>query len=507
MEGSLARAERTVDSSGIAETLEAALGVGSRVRQLRVRTLLVGIVLTLGRGRPAHLRAIWRTLVGLAEADQARLGVLVPWRAGSHRLTYRQVEYTFGRAVSVLDTLIEASVPARYKAASTSLALDWSDIEAFARPPSSDDEAGADPEASWGHRSAGSTTTDLFFGYFLSAAVMVHDEESPAVPELVRRMTLSSCRTDPVRTAVAVLETMATHVPLGDVLVDSGYAHCRAEYFALPLRRAGAALIMDLHPHDRGRRVTYGGAICANGNLYCPATPAALLDLEPLARGASEVERAGHDVKSAELARYKLGPITDTDVEGYHRVMCPAAAGKVRCPRRDASMVLPYDRPEITNAPPVAPTCCTQVTLSVPPEVNAKTRQKHDYPSQAHRASSPGAPPSNAPSRPSRIRPRPTSPGAGAGSWGSPPQRSSSPAPSGCAMNASSRASRSANVWMRSAKWRDSSHGAADVDGAPSTTSSPRQAERRSRSARDLTSVETVRRCEAQGPLLANTQV
>jgi hypothetical protein len=404
MEGSLARAESIVDSSGVAQTLESALGVGVRARQLSVRTLLVGIVLTLGRGRPAHLRAIWRTLVGLAEADQVRLGVLVRWAAGSHRLTYRQVEYTFGRVASVLakaepdgtpgavlssvlDTIIEASVPERYKAASTSLALDWSDIEAFARPPSADGDSGADPEASWGHRSAGSTKTDLFFGYYLSAAVMVHDEEGQDVPELVRRMTLSSCRVDPVRAAAPVLETMASEVPLGDVLVDSGYAHRRAEYFALPLRRAGAALVMDLHPHDRGRRGTYGGAICANGNLYCPATPTSLLDLEPLARRASEAERESHDVKSAELARYKLGPITRADAEGYHRVMCPAAAGKVRCPRREASMALPYDRPEITSAPQGAPTCCTQATLSVPPEVNAKTTQKHDYPSQAHRLS------------------------------------------------------------------------------------------------------------------------
>jgi hypothetical protein len=31
--------------------------------------------------------------------------------------------------------------------------------------------------------------------------------------------------------------------------------------------------------------------------------------------------------------------------------------------------------------------CCSQQTLTVPPEVNAKTAQKHDYPSAAHRSS------------------------------------------------------------------------------------------------------------------------
>ena len=31
--------------------------------------------------------------------------------------------------------------------------------------------------------------------------------------------------------------------------------------------------------------------------------------------------------------------------------------------------------------------CCTQQTLTVPPQVTAKTAQKHDYPSAAHRRS------------------------------------------------------------------------------------------------------------------------
>jgi hypothetical protein len=144
---------------------------------------------------------------------------------------------------------------------------------------------------------------------------------------------------------------------------------------------------MDLHPHDRGTQGTHHGAICWNGNLYCPATPKALFTLEPLARGASDAETAAHDKRSTELARYKLGPITADDADGFHRVACPAVLGKVRCPRRAESMALSYERPEILSAPKDPPTCCTQKTLTIPPSVNAKTRQKHDYPSQAHRLS------------------------------------------------------------------------------------------------------------------------
>jgi hypothetical protein len=50
-------------------------------------------------------------------------------------------------------------------------------------------------------------------------------------------------------------------------------------------------------------------------------------------------------------------------------------------------MKLPRDRPQILTPPEHPPACCTQQTITVPPEVNAKTRQKHDYPSAAWRRS------------------------------------------------------------------------------------------------------------------------
>jgi hypothetical protein len=61
--------------------------------------------------------------------------------------------------------------------------------------------------------------------------------------------------------------------------------------------------------------------------------------------------------------------------------------GKVRCALRESSLSLSYDRPEIVGPPTTAPTCCTQQALTVPVTVAAKTVQKHDYPSQAHRFS------------------------------------------------------------------------------------------------------------------------
>jgi hypothetical protein len=333
--------------------------------------------------------------------------VLENWKAGPHLLTYRQTERTFGLAADALaknapdglpsqalavicDDLLEASIPEEHKHASTALAVDWTDVETFSRPPPRGTSDCADPEASWGHRSGGGPGQDseLFFGYYASAGTMMREEHGPPVAELARRMTVSSCHTDPARALVPVLTRMPeAGIPLGDMLADSGYAHRDADAWAIPLHAAGAQLIQDLHPSDRGPRGTHHGAIIANGNLYCPATPRTLLELGPLARDATHEQAAAHDQQSAELARHKLGKITAGDADGYHRVMCPAAMGKIRCPLRPASMALDRQRPEILTPPGHPPACCTQQTITVPPDVAAKTRQKHDYPSAAHRKS------------------------------------------------------------------------------------------------------------------------
>ena len=61
--------------------------------------------------------------------------------------------------------------------------------------------------------------------------------------------------------------------------------------------------------------------------------------------------------------------------------------GKIRCPLRAPSMTLDRDRPEILQPPQHPQACCTQQTITVPADVLAKTAQKHDYPSAAHRRS------------------------------------------------------------------------------------------------------------------------
>ena len=297
----LPRLEAIIEASGIAPRIEALLPAGVRHRQLKVATLILGMMLTVADRRPAHLTGIHAALTALPSADQVRLGVTEQWKTGPHQLTYRQAERTFGlitRALekdtpdgtpsaalaTVLDDLLEASIPAGHKNASASLAVDWTDVESFSRPPHHGSSHCADPEASWGHRNSNlpGPKGEMFFGYYLSAATMTRDEAGPPVPELTRRITLSSCHADPVRALTPVLTRMPPDgIPLGDILADSGYAHRDAGAWALPLRAAGAQLVQDLHPTDRGPQGTIHGAIITNGNLYCPATPQPLLHLGP----------------------------------------------------------------------------------------------------------------------------------------------------------------------------------------------------------------------------------
>jgi len=406
----LGRLEVLVDASGAAPEIEASLPVGVRPRQLCVRTLLLGILLCQAEGRPAHLTRVHGALLALDNDDRCRLGVAVDWRRGAHVLTYRQVERTFSLVVGVLgrehpdgtptealqercDSLLEASVAAARSGdvpSSSSLAVDWTDVESFSDHRTKPSGTASDKEAAWGHRKGGGPgeKAQLFFGYYLSLATTVGEAGRGEVPELVRRMNLVSCDHDPVPPMVHVLTSMAAAgIPLGDVICDSGYAHRVPEHFALPLRAVGASLVMDLHPSDRGTQGTFQGAISCNGNLYCPMTPSALFGLSPPARGASPQEVAAHDERAGELARFKLGRISSPDADGHHRVGCPALSGKVRCSLREASMSLSLERPEVLTPPEHPPACCTQQTITVPPSVNAKTAQRHDYAGAAWRRS------------------------------------------------------------------------------------------------------------------------
>jgi hypothetical protein len=50
-------------------------------------------------------------------------------------------------------------------------------------------------------------------------------------------------------------------------------------------------------------------------------------------------------------------------------------------------MELSHTRPQVLRTPEHPPVCCSQQTITVPAQVNAKAARKHDHPSRSHRLS------------------------------------------------------------------------------------------------------------------------
>ena len=435
----LPRLEDIIEASGIAPRIEALLPAGVRHRQLRVATLLLGMMLTLADRRPAHLTEVHAALTALPGRRPAPAGGDEDWKTGPHQLTYRQAERTFGlitaalakdtpdgtpsaALTAVLDDLLEASIPPDHKDTSTALAADWTDVESFSRPPRHGSTACADPEASWGHRNSNlpGPKGEMFFGYYLSAATMTRDEDGPPVPELTRRITLSSCHADPVRALAPVL----TRMPAAGIRARRHPGRLRLR--PPRRRRLGPAA-------PRRRRAARPGPAPARPRPpghhprrhhrqrqpLLPRHPAAAAAPGPAGprRHRRRHHRARHQ-QTAELARHKLGRLTADDADGYHRVTCPAAMGKLRCPLRPASMTLdrsPARRssPRRSTRRPAAPSrpSPSHPTSRRRPGRNTTTPQRRTA------APTPAAPPPNEASPPSRTRPATPSAAAGAASW------------------------------------------------------------------------------------------
>jgi hypothetical protein len=98
----LARIEELTGAAGIAPRIEAMLPIGVRHRQLRVRTLLAGMLPVLADQRPAHLTRLRDALIALPGPGQVRPGVTEDWKTGPHQLTCRQTERTFGLVADAL---------------------------------------------------------------------------------------------------------------------------------------------------------------------------------------------------------------------------------------------------------------------------------------------------------------------------------------------------------------------------------------------------------------------
>ena len=370
----LARLEQIVNAAGVCEQIEARLPIGVRPRQLSVRTLLIGMLLVAVEGRPAHLRRVHRALAALPEDDQRRLGVLAHWNTGPHQLSYRQLEYTFTLLVASarqrrarrhpLSAALRRARPAPGSQRptcggppSSSFAVDWTDLETWARPPRKDGQGRcADPEAAWGHRTSNHPAqTESSSATTCKPLTTVADEHGPEVPELVRRIHLASCQHDPPAQIIPIIARMhQAAIPIGDLLADSGYSYRQPETFALPPAHSASNSWSICTPTTAAPKAPTTARSPQRPALL-PRHPHTLLALGPLPPAATSEQTLHHDQQSAELARYKLAPITAPDTDGYRRAGCPAAHNKIRCPLQPDSLACPTPGPPSTSRPSTRP--------------------------------------------------------------------------------------------------------------------------------------------------------
>ena len=194
--------EDIIDRSGVAPRIELLLPIGVRARQLAGPHPAAGHADRAGRppARPPHPRPpgpdhAARGRPAAARRDRGLEARPAPAHLPADRADLRPGRGRAGQGHPRRPAVARPSprsattcsrhrIPEEFKDASTSLAVDWTDVETFSRPPSRGTSDCADPEASWGHRSGGGPGQDseLFFGYYASAATMMRDEHGPPVP-------------------------------------------------------------------------------------------------------------------------------------------------------------------------------------------------------------------------------------------------------------------------------------------------------------------------------------
>ena len=298
-------------------------------------------------------------------------GVAPPKRAGHLAKRRAGVEAVSKEAmlVTLIDALLEASLPEAEQHRRCA-AVDWTDHESWARPTAKlSGEISADPDAASGsheNETPQGPRTPFFWGYYAQVAVIAPEEGAKPGPELICRVVVKPASMEPADEMAGLLErTASSGAGPSDVLADCGYSFKTG--FSRRLRSIGAEPVMDLHPFDRGPKGTFEGTVCADGSLCCPCVPEHLLALGPLERGASAEVVAVHDRSCSELDHYRLGSLSRPDEQGYERVMCPAAAGKLRCPLVETSLNLSFAHPSVTEPPGTPPRCCRQRSITVAP--------------------------------------------------------------------------------------------------------------------------------------------
>ncbi len=394
-----------VDRSGIAPLIEDILRPTrrGRPRQLTVRTLFVGMKLAVDTAKTACLTDVYALLTdGLAPSAQRDLGVidgrtgavvtlhqvrrllsaiqakLDPSPATARGLSRDELVERAASLKEVLDLMLAATMPAD-TTHTGGYAVDGTGTWSWAKGRKREDRS-PDPDAAWGVKTHKSGRTESYFGYELHAVVRIGrtGADGSDTPCLAERISVVPASTSPTR---PVLDTLTRMIHTGhrirEVVADRGYTY--KNDWAPGLHALGIDPVADLHANQYGPRGTHAGARIVAGTPHCPAMPAAF---DTIHRPDRLVPTPALDTFTADIERreqWALRRVAGPERDGKERYECPARAGKLRCPLQPGSLALSFATPTVLTPPDpdIAPTCCTQRTITVPGDVDAKARQRH----------------------------------------------------------------------------------------------------------------------------------
>jgi hypothetical protein len=177
------------------------------------------------------------------------------------------------------------------------------------------------------------------FGYELTVAVSVREDDGDEVPRATLAARLRPAHFDPRKAALACVRDIAHMRGLGDVLMDRGYTQSNhGEDFLNQIRRLGGDPVFDLKANQVGSRPGAHGAVIIDGAPYSPSLPKSLYHLEPPRGGVSGTYKpspaalADYQDRIAARSVYALVPHGKARANGSRVFQCPGMAGKLLCP-------------------------------------------------------------------------------------------------------------------------------------------------------------------------------